>query len=246
MRAAIDEAPFLLSGLALGLAQSFFPGVRSFLFLVLFVWLLIALLRDKVRFFRHLPNLILMGFVFLVTVLPLAQYYLEFPDIYTEPMPRSFILTGYPPAHNTHVFGGGRSMAEVLKDQFSRAIRGLTHLDLQDWYTPEKPMLLKYAGTLFVVGVALALLRIGDLRYVMLLALLLGDLVFGVALTTDPPAGQRFAIAAPVVALLVVLPLERLVHWLQKLGKRSGNCRQGCGDRGIIIYHGCGYSFLFL
>jgi hypothetical protein len=87
-------------------------------------------------------------------------------------------------------------------------------------------MLLPIPAALFVIGLLIALFRGLDPRYAMLLILLIGDLVLGVALTTDPPAGQRLVIAAPSVVLLVMLPLEQLGiwmgryrPWLTKLGR---------------------------
>jgi hypothetical protein len=209
---------WLLAGLALGLAQSFFPAVRLLL-VVLAAWILYALVRDRQRWWARFPGLVLLGLVFLVAVLPLAWYYVEHPYIYTEPLPRSFILAGQGPAH-IHAFGQGQTLSEVLRSQFSAAVRGFTHLPVQDWYTPERPMLLAAPAALFIIGVGYALLRVADLRYALLLILLIGDLVLGVALTTNPPTAQRMVIAVPAVVMLLALPLANTSRWLARF--RSG------------------------
>lgn len=205
---------FLMAGLVMGLAQNFFPAVRL-MFVVLFLWFLFLLLRERKQFWRRMPDLVIFGLVCLVVILPLVNYYAKNWAIYEEPLPRSFILSPSGPAH-THAFGSGQPLAQVLKKQFTQAALGYTHQDIQDWYTPETPMLLPLPAALFVIGMILTLFKVYDPRCAMLLILLVGDMVLGVALTTNPPTAQRMVIAVPSVVIIAMLPLERLCTWLER------------------------------
>jgi Dolichyl-phosphate-mannose-protein mannosyltransferase len=206
---------FILFGLTAGLAQYFFPGVRLILF-VIPIWLGLAFFVDRKRFWARIPDFLIALIAMLVVFMPLLNYYIQHPEIYTEPLPRSFILSPAGPAHD-HVFGGGASLVEVLTSQFSKAILGYTYIPVTDWYTPGKPLLLALPGALFLIAVVYAFFRIKNLRYSLLLLMILADFVFGIALTTNPPTSQRMLMAIPCVVVLLALIAERFVHWTQQI-----------------------------
>jgi hypothetical protein len=89
---------------------------------------------------------------------------------------------------------------------------GITHLPLRHWYNPGAPLLLPGAAALFVLGLLWALANL-DLRYLLLL-LPLGAVVVLGGLSQDAPASQRYAIATPLVAVLVALPLAESARWI--------------------------------
>ena len=209
---------FIFLGLAAGFAQYFFPGVRLIL-MVIPVWLFIAFFKDRQRFLARLPDFVIALLVMLVVLLPLMAYYFQHPEVYTEPLARSFILSPSGPAHD-HVFSSGASLGQVLVDQSTKTLLGFTYLPLTDWYTPGTPLLLALPGALFLIGLIYALCRVGQLSYSLLLLMLAFDLVFGEILTTNPPNAQRLLMAVPSVVVLLVLVVERFGHWLRQVDRR--------------------------
>ncbi len=76
-----SRTAWLLAGLGLGLVQYFYATGRL-LFGVVALWLLLAGIFDWKRFKKTLPDVILMGLVALIVVLPLAFFYVKHPDEY--------------------------------------------------------------------------------------------------------------------------------------------------------------------
>ncbi len=208
---------FVLSGLLLGLSQYFYTGTRA-LILAIGIWCILLLMFYPRRLAQLLPQLVAMGLVALVVFLPLGRYFLKHLDEFAAPLNRVSLL------RNDWVPGGGNWF--VLQSQVTKqpvwvvvlqnvrdSLLGFVTKPLQHWYQPKHPLLTPIPAVLFVVGLLIALRRLRDPR-TWLLYLMLGAVVFGVAITESTPASQRMIAAVPLAVFFVGLALVTLVRGL--------------------------------
>jgi 4-amino-4-deoxy-L-arabinose transferase-like glycosyltransferase len=189
---------YLLAGLALGLSQYFYVSVRV-LFVLIPVWVLLAGFFDRDRLKGSLPNLFAMCLVGIVTFLPLAWYYLRYPEDFLAPLLRVSILG---PWMANEVSITGLAPWRIILQQVGLSLEGFAHIPLRMWYQPGTPLLRLLPAVLFFLGLGLLLRRPKDGR-----ALLLGIwlLAFGVmnGFSESAPAAQRYVAVAPAAAILV-------------------------------------------
>lgn len=205
------RAPFVAAGVALGLGQYFYVSLRV-LPLLLLVWAALALLVERERLRQRLPDLLLSAFVAAVVVLPLALFFLKFPNEFNAPLQRVSVLGEW---LTREVELTGLPAWRIIAEQMSNTALGFTHLPLRHWYTPGVPLLLPAAAALFILGL-LWLLYALDLRYLLIVLPLLAMIILG-GLSQDAPASQRYVMAMPLAALLVALPLGQAARWLRPL-----------------------------
>ena len=206
------RAGYLLAGLGLGLAQYFYTTGRT-LILVIAAWVLIAGLFDRPRFRHAIPNLLLMLWMALIVVLPLVLFYLKYPSEFFAPMNRVTIMGSWltVTAANT-----GKAPGIVLLQQIWRGMLGYVELPLNAWYTPGVPLLRTLPGIVFLLGLALTLLRWKDNRSQLLVIWLFWFAITG-GMSESTPAAQRYVAAAPAIALLIAFSLLRLGELFKKL-----------------------------
>jgi hypothetical protein len=202
---------FVMAGIVLGLAQYFYASSRS-LFLVVFVWLIIALLHNRKAFLSRLPNLFAMGIATLTVVLPLALFFARHPNEFMAPMRRVTIFGKW---LENELQTKSTSTLSILASQFSHSALGFTSENLRGFYQPDHSMLLAIPSALFLLGLVLVLFRLLDLRFSWLFVWLMAAVVTG-ALSQDPPAAQRYVFVAPVAAMLVALPIVEVGGWLAR------------------------------
>jgi 4-amino-4-deoxy-L-arabinose transferase-like glycosyltransferase len=206
---------FVLAGLVLGLAPYFYVSSRV-LPLLLLVWAGVALLADRAHFRQRFPDLLLAAFVALIVVLPLGLLFLQHPAEFGAPMNRVSVFNGW---LDQEVVRTGRSASAIILDEMRLTALGFAHEPLRHWYNPGAPLLLPAAGGLFVAGIVW-LAYAFDLRSLLLLLPLLAQVVMG-GLSQDAPASQRFVLVMPVVALILALPLGKLVEWVEPYWPRQ-------------------------
>lgn len=189
---------YLLAGLALGLSQFFYVSVRV-LFVLIPVWVLLAGFFDRERLKGSLPHLFTMGLVGFVSFLPLAWYYLRYPEDFLAPLRRVSILG---PWMANEVSITGLASWKIILQQIGLSLEGFAHTPLRMWYQPGTPLLRLLPAVLFFLGLGLLLRRPKDGR-----ALLLGIwlLAFGTmnGFSESAPAAQRYVAVAPAAAILV-------------------------------------------
>ena len=197
---------YLLAGLSLGLAQYFYISSRL-LWLIIPLWFLLAGFLDRGRLRTALPNLVLMAWVALVTLLPLGAYYLRHPTDYFWPILRVTDLG--PGVLATPGLGpiGGQSLGARL----ALGLAAYLWEPLQFvWYNPGTPILRALPATFFILGVLVLLLRWHDCR-TLLLGLWLVAIGLAGGLSDYTPAAQRYVAAAPAVALVLGCGLDWLL-----------------------------------
>lgn len=118
-----------------------------------------------------------------------------------------------------------KTFRSTLSDQFWQAALGFNAtVDKDLVYNPKRPLTNVITGTLFLLGVGIALFNIRKTKYHALLALLGITVIFGGMLLIEPPHSRRLLIALPAVMLLAaraaVLLIDRVVSPLN-LGGRA-------------------------
>jgi 4-amino-4-deoxy-L-arabinose transferase-like glycosyltransferase len=218
---------FLLAGLALGLSQYFYVSVRA-LFLIIPLWLLVSGWFDRDRLKHSLPDLVHTGLVTLVTVLPLAWFYVRYPDEFLAPLRRVSILGDWM-VNEVHLTG--QSSWRILFHQIALSLEGFAHTPLRAWYQPGTPLLRLIPAVLFFLGIGFLLRKPRDSR-----TLLLGlwVLVLGLmnGFSEGAPAAQRYVAASPAVAILVGYGLSESGSFLASLWPQY---KQGLGFLALAI-----------
>ena len=201
---------FLLSGLVLGLSFYFYVSMRVFPLLLL-LWCGGALLLDRRRLRQRMPDLLLLGWVALVVALPLLLFFAAHPAEFSAPLQRVTIFNGW---LQEQAAARGQAGWQIVLGQMAAGAAGFVSEPLRHWYNPGEPFLLPLAAGLFLLGLVWAVVHF-DLRYGLLLLPLLAVVLLG-GFSLDAPASQRYVLAAPFTALLVVLPLAALGAWLRR------------------------------
>jgi hypothetical protein len=107
----------------------------------------------------------------------------------------------------------GQSAFLLLANQFKQAALGFTHVNVRNWYAPGEPMLLELPAAFFILGLIVLLFKFRRPLFQWLF-LWLGSAITISALSESTPAAQRLTIVAPVVVILVTLPLVSVIDWI--------------------------------
>lgn len=201
---------FLAAGLAIGLGQYFYPTARLLVFLGV-VWVgLLHFLRPATG---RRDGLVAMVLVAVAAGLPLGLYFLDNWNKFVAPLKAvSIFHTGW--LEGT-MAATGQTAAWLVARQFVTAAGGLVVEPLHGIYTPGVPMLRPLPAALFAAGFASALVRLKDVRGLLLLAALPATIVAS-ALSIEAPSAQRLLFAVPLIALIIPLPITQI---LERLGR---------------------------
>jgi Dolichyl-phosphate-mannose-protein mannosyltransferase len=201
---------FALGGLAAGIGLLLYDSSRvvPLVALVVLGWWLIWQ-RDQLRANR--VGIVLFGVGILVGFGPMLAY---MATNATEIVGRGHSVTIWTPQvwdHATAVYGVS-SFHEVLWMQFTRAFLTF-HLygDNSPQFQLTRPMIGTLSGSLLVVGLGVALLRLRDVRIFSLLMWVVLTLVLGGVLTYDPPFWPHLNIALPAVMLIAAIGADSLI-----------------------------------
>jgi 4-amino-4-deoxy-L-arabinose transferase-like glycosyltransferase len=196
---------FLLAGLAIGLGQFFYITSRVVPLLFL-LWLLLISRCSPTRE-RKAAHLISLGLVAAAVVLPLALYYTAHPEQWFLNAQNVSILV--PDIKEAAVALGTTPIGLVL-EQIWVTILGLNVAELQGvYYGSGVPLLIGLSVPLFLFGVILSFIRVRDPRYTLLLLTLITTILIG-GISTQAPNAQRMLLLPPMLAILIVLPLEEI------------------------------------
>ena len=206
---------YILAGFILGFAQYFYTSSRLLLVLV-FIWLLGVGLYDWVKLKRSLPDIFIMGWAALITVFPLAWFYINHPDEFFAPMRRVALLG---PVLEYTMQTSGRTAADILSTELLKGVRAYTDVPPTAWYKPGVAILFPFAASIFLLGLVLLLMRWkGGQTWLLFSWLVLFSLMAGLSEST--PAAQRYVGALPAVALVTAYGLNEIRVRLEKLWPR--------------------------
>lgn len=195
---------FILAGLALGLCQYFYATSRV-LVVIMLIWLVALWRIDRRRFRSALPDILIMGLVTLVTILPLAWYYTRDPDAFVGII-RARSQVG--PWLQAQMASGGTSPALLLFVRLARGFGAYTSVPLESWYQPGTGILQGGSIVLFLSGLAILGLKFRDARGWMLAIWLIAFGLLG-GLTESTPAAQRYVPAVVAASLVIGLGLSQ-------------------------------------
>lgn len=206
------RAAYVAAGLFLGLSQYFYVSARG-LFAAVPLWLLIVSILDPNRLRRSISGIFIMGISMLVMFLPLAWFYVCNPVEFQAPLQRVTILGGWVADEMART---GQGMAEILIAQFTGSLSGLTVAPFQNaWFDSGYPLLRPFSGLLFYLGAGLLLFRWKDNRLSLIVVWLTVIIVTG-ALSTNPPAPQRYVAAAPLCYMVIGYGLDGAIRFVEQ------------------------------
>ncbi|NIS78880.1 MAG: hypothetical protein GTO14_01340 [Anaerolineales bacterium] len=207
-----ERYAFLVAGAAIGMGQYFYT-TSHLLPLYALLWLLILRVSRPAQ--GRLPGLISLTLVLLALVLPLTLFYIENPNELMAPLSRVSILKADWIRGATQ--STGKHILIIFGELFLKTILGFTANPMRGVYSPNSPMLLTIPATLFLAGLLITALRIKDPRHNILLIGLLGP-IFASTFSVEPPNAQRLLLTAPLISVLIILPLNEI--WSQLLEAR--------------------------
>ncbi|UCF60078.1 MAG: glycosyltransferase family 39 protein [Anaerolineaceae bacterium] len=200
-----DRRYYLLAGLALGLSQFFYITSRLFPVLIL-LWSILALFRSPNR--RYLAShLISFWAVAIVVALPLAFHYFSNPEQWLINAQYVSILN---PDLKQAAAALGTTPIGLVFEQIWVTALGFTVGELQGvYYGSGVPLLFGISTVFFLLGVLGALLHFREARYNIPILALIATILIG-GFSTQAPNAQRMLLLPPMLALLVVHPLEEI------------------------------------
>jgi predicted DNA-binding antitoxin AbrB/MazE fold protein len=211
-RSALDWA---LCGAVAGIAQYFYAGARLTVVIVVAVTALLAL-RDGRRFWREQRGgLAALLFVALLSAAPMMQYALRFPDAYNARVNEVGIFQSGWLEREQEILNSGA--LPILLDQLKRsALAFNAYPDRTSWYGSPQPLFGLIDGTLFILGLGYAAMRLLDRRLFPMVAWWGGAMMLGGVLTESPPSSQRLITMAVPACFFAALAITGLVALLRK------------------------------
>jgi 4-amino-4-deoxy-L-arabinose transferase-like glycosyltransferase len=190
-----SSVSFLLAGIAGGLCMYTYPGSRLAPILGLVFLTYIALTRPGFLDI-HLKNILILVIALLVTVAPLAGYFLANPDIFFARMQGEGIF------QNQIITS--ENAGSILIDQFMKSslVYILSPAPINFFNSP-KPYLSSFVSVFFILGLAYILWRIKEERYLILFIWFWAEILLGSTLTGGPPTSQRMLMSMPALAIII-------------------------------------------
>jgi SAM-dependent methyltransferase/4-amino-4-deoxy-L-arabinose transferase-like glycosyltransferase len=199
---------WVLAGLAAGFNAYFFTA-SHLLPIILLALFLFLLLTDRRALWQQRTNILIAAAVALVALWPQYSFYNNNPGIYLGRANELGILQNGWLAREAAATGEN-IVAIFGRQWWQSALAFNAGVDTSPSYNSGMPMLLSLPALLFSLGVLLALIRLRQFRYTLLLVWLLVTVLFAGALLENPPASHRLLIAMPAATLLAGLALAYL------------------------------------
>lgn len=202
----------------LWLLAGFFVGLNAYAFtssrvlpVVLSAWLVLTLLLDWKTARQQGWHLAAAVGMALVVALPMLLFYNNNPVIWTERANILGILPGQSNWLADEAARTGMTPTAVLWQQFWRSALAFNGIpDNSPAYRPLVPLLSFGPAVLLVLGVALALFRLRQNSYRLLLLWPLATVIVGGLLVIESPQSHRLVTAVPALAMLAAIALVTL------------------------------------
>ena len=202
---------YILAGLSLGISQYFYSSSHTLVVVVL-AWVVLIAILDRPRLKTVWVNLILLFMIAGIIALPLALYYVKFPNTFMEPLSRVALTPAW---LKQEAINTGIPAWKIVLKQAGLAIGSYTYEPLRAWYKPNVPLLRPFAASLFLIGINLLVLRKKKWTIIPIMLWLLAFIAIG-GLSESTPAAQRLVAASPACALLVGLGLGEGTELLER------------------------------
>ncbi len=203
---------FIAAGLTMGLSWYGYFGSRVILPIVA-VYLGTQAIAEPKFLRQNARVLALMVLMAVLAASPLLLYYVDFPDSLSA---RFNQVNFFHWLQNELNRPDHDSVFELVIRQVWRSISAFNHtLDPTFWYRAQIPLLDFVSGILFILGLAVAFSQWRRPAVRLILIYFMLAITFGWVLTENPPSSMRMVIAAPAVAILSALGLDRLLRLAQ-------------------------------
>jgi SAM-dependent methyltransferase/4-amino-4-deoxy-L-arabinose transferase-like glycosyltransferase len=206
-----NRRAWLLAGLAVGFSAYLYSS-SHLLPIMLFALMIILIMLDANTVKKQWPQALTMAALVLVIVLPQLLHYQAFPGTFMERANTLGIFANQSGWLNQEAARIGLSQFQVFSNQFWQAALAFNAtIDTGTSYGPLVPLLNFLFGLLATLGFILALFRLRQIRYSMLVVWISVTVIFAGALLESPPNSHRYIIAVPAVSLLAAVALNELV-----------------------------------
>ncbi len=224
---------WLAAGTAVGFCAYLYTSAHLLPLILLALGMLLLIL-DFAGWRRQWSGVLAMLALALVVALPILLHYWDAPELYMERATRLGILANQSDWLAQQAALTNSSQIEVLLGQFSRAALAFNAtLDQSSYYGAYLPFLNFIAGMLAAIGFLLAVVRLRQIRYGILVAWISVTVVFAGTLLDNPPSSHRYIIAAPAVMLLAAQALAEFARALT-IGRSAAE--DDTGTRARLIY----------
>jgi hypothetical protein len=209
---------FAATGLTSGLAIYTFVGSRLVAILA-GVILLYACATDRtMRSERR--KIALAGLIAGLTVLPLAIYFLQHPDIafgrFTD---MGLIQSGWLEREMQQT---GKSALSIFENQISAAFLVLCSTPAVRGFYNSPGALFDPLWSLFLIlGIAFSILRLNELRHVIVQLWFWSVLLFAGILLMPPPFAERYVMAFPAIAIFIACGISNIISLIQLPTQRT-------------------------
>lgn len=213
---------WLFAGAFTGLNVYAFTSSRV-LPVVLAAWLVLTLLLDWKTARQQVWHMVAAAGIALVVALPMLLFYNNNAVIWTERANNLGILPGQSNWLADEAARTGMTQTAVLWQQFWRSALAFNGIpDNSPAYRPLVPLLSFGPAVLLVLGVALAIFRVRQNSYRLLLLWPLATVIIGGALVIESPQSHRLVTAVPALAILAAVALVTLGNLILAALRRPG------------------------
>lgn len=228
---------WLFAGVAVGLSAYLYTSSHLLPIMLLLLGLILFILdRDTLR--RQWRHGAAMAALALVIALPQMLHYQASPGIFLERANALGILDSQSGWLSEEAVRSGATQMQLLGEQFwSAALAFNATIDTGTSYGPMVPLLNFLAGLLAVLGLILALFRLRQISYSILVVWIVVTVIFAGTLLQNPPNSHRYIIAAPALSLLAAIALNELVKAVTRQGsEQDATSSSSTSSRAAMAY----------
>ena len=201
---------WLMAGTAVGFSAYLYTSSHLLPIMLLLLGI-ILIIFDSATVKRQWRHIAAMAALALVIALPQMLHYQSSPGIFMERANSVGILANQSGWLSQEATRMGLSQLQLLGDQFWQAALAFNAtIDTSTSYGPLVPFLNFLFGLLAALGLILALVRLRQIRYSILVVWVAVTVIFAGALLLNPPNSHRLIIAMPAVSLLAAAALDEL------------------------------------
>ena len=206
-----NQNAFLLAGIGLGISQYFYVTSHTLLILIP-AWLVLVSLRDRERFKRLLPGIVLMVLAALVVVLPLAWYYIRYPSQFLAPMVR---VNAFDESFVSVMQSDGLLLWKTILEKIWVGAQSFTYMPItSEWFPSGTPFLRIPLAEFFLVGLVFLVINLRESRN-MLIGMCLVLFIFIGGFSQYPPPPQRYVAVISVCLMVIVFGLNKIAAILE-------------------------------
>jgi 4-amino-4-deoxy-L-arabinose transferase-like glycosyltransferase len=211
---------FLAAGIVGGLCMYTYPGTRLAPIMGM-VAIGYIVLKTRGALKAHAFNVFIFIFSLIVTVAPIAGYFMANPAVFFGRMQEEGIFQTQS-IHAGNVVG-------ILTEQFMKSslVFILTSAPTNFFHSP-RPYLTPLAAIFFMLGLCYTIWRIREERFFILFIWFWAAILLGSTFTGGPPTSQRMLMSTPPLAIITAIGICRFTEVIPKTLQHSGRLQALC------------------